>query len=213
MKSKSQIIAEQESIGNVEITEEELCANCGHLRKEHYNKQTPTGKIFMCCHFDKKYCGCKKFTPREVVHHEETEAFGGKLLISDEEKIGCGKDMGEWYCGNLGFNVKTGKMEVCLCPSCQKKQDNHSQNKELAGSVESAIPDATDEEPELHTRKDCIRAGSDIPSSKIFEDIIKLIEKNFKKRDNLDIDEWEEIKSKIKEKWGKIERWENQKIF
>jgi hypothetical protein len=173
MKSCTEIIKAQESIGNVEITQKQYGNFC-------YNGElivrSNDGSIF--------------FAPREVVHPEETEAFGGKLLISDEEKIGCGKEFKKYW--NSKVVYLCGQMylgEIILCPSCKEKKDNHSPQGYTNGMPEKVAS----------------VSGSDIQSSKILEEVIKLIEKNFKKRDNLDIDEWEEIKSKIKEKWGKIE--------
>ena len=34
-------------------------------------------------------------------------------------KKGCGKDLGDYYCGNFGFNIVTQKEILILCPSCQ----------------------------------------------------------------------------------------------
>ena len=110
-------------------------------------------------------------------------------LKNHEEKIGCGKELGRYCINKKDFNCGE-YCPICkkvhLCPSCQKKKDNHSQQETCGDTpLRQQSPRVTseeekvsnlrsgntaDKEPELHTRKDCIRAGSDIQQSKIFED-------------------------------------------
>ena len=59
--------------GGVPDTSKDVC-ECGHSKDYHYNKKTPSGKIFMCVYFDKKYCGCIKFKPKETSKGEETSS-------------------------------------------------------------------------------------------------------------------------------------------
>jgi hypothetical protein len=107
MKSKSQIIAEQESIGNVEITEEQ------------FNDWELENKVEVS-YREGKYISFLYFAPRDVVY--------------PDEKIGCGK---ETCVDIFHKSVKCGERyygEIILCPACQKKKDNHTESgKALAG--------------------------------------------------------------------------------
>jgi hypothetical protein len=136
-----------------------------------------------------------------------------------EEKIGCGQEFKKYW--NSKVVYLCGQMylgEIILCPSCKEKKDNHSQQTKLRrengnlkyrDSILDTTEDKTaDEEPELDIvqERSSSSSGSDIQSPKIFEDIIWLIEEI----DGKNCDKWNcdmcVLKSKIKEKWGKIER-------
>jgi len=162
---KEQIIADQESIGNVEIS------------LEIFNKLQGLGEFEIWGEEQSLF-----FAPREVVY-----------------------------------------------PSCQKKKDNHSQQYHIAEPIVSDERSLTEKSQETRYRADeepeapAIverTSGSDIPSSKIFEDVIDWINNwevskstgdfmfiNNKERLGEYPDEWlQDLKLKIKEKWGKIER-------
>jgi hypothetical protein len=142
MKSKTQIIAEQESIGNVEIS------------REKYDSLLFFGKDCI------KYNRCEEyiyFAPRSVVH--------------PEEKIGCGEEIcancrhtKEMHGGQVRSDKQCREMIPCnagetrcpckkFVPSCQKKKDNHSpaEQEDLESSDKSI-------------------SSLDAQSSKIFED-------------------------------------------
>ena len=111
-------------------------------------------------------------------------------------------------------------------PSCQKKKDNHTSPQEVNVSEpqhKGELGEApADEEPELDIvqERSSSSSGSDIQQSKIFEDVIDWINNwevskstgdfmfiNNKERLGEYPDEWlQDLKLKIKEKWGKIER-------
>jgi hypothetical protein len=139
-----------------------------------------------------------------------------------EEKIGCG----------IRFDNGSAERSPCnqfnLCPSCQKKKDNHSQQYHIAEPIVSDERSLTeksqetryraDEEPDKNSALVKIdnSSGSDIQQSKIFEDVIKLIDETEKlfmpitdvnANSFMDLREqiFNKLKSKIKEKWGKIE--------
>jgi RecJ-like exonuclease len=150
MKTKSQIIAEQKSIGNVEISEEQ------------YNRLTGVGEMRIW--MDNTFLN---FAPREVVHPEEKIGCGAVHILGftvgyknmDEMQKDCNRITE--VCGD--FNLSLNK--VILCPSCQKKKDNHSS--EITAHLESK-----DEEP-YHEDN-----GSDIQSPKVFEDNFYFIKVN-----------------------------------
>jgi hypothetical protein len=200
-KSKSQIIAEQESIGNVEISKEEF-------NNLNFNE---------CFYIPLSFTEALYFVPREVVH--------------PEEKIGCGEDV----CANCGLDISQHYGDYCpeqingesykkFVPSCQKKQDakdNHSPHSEASCSEDNPMLKRTEiaEEPEVNLCKDHKQkfgeemSGSDIQQFKIFEDILGLIDEKFseaKFKTYCGFELWlksdiEDLKLKIKEKWGKIE--------
>jgi hypothetical protein len=136
MKDRKQIIAEQESIGNVEITMNKWF--------ELESLDLESSRI----NYEK---GILYFAPREVVY--------------PEEKIGCGKLIGDNTIGFICGKHKTIKGNIMLCPSCQKKQDNHTRQQDVRKN------DLGETNPHLSLSAEHIPA-EDIPSSKIFEDEI-----------------------------------------
>jgi uncharacterized FlaG/YvyC family protein len=91
------------------------------------------------------------------------------------------------------------------------KKDNHSKQTKPQLQDDGAIAQLTSlsDIPERNLKED--KTAYDIQSSKIFEDVIKLIDEELKNL-NHNVDECEcceKLKDfiyKIKEKWGKIER-------
>ena len=37
---------------------------------------------------------------------------------------GCGVDLGEYFCGNMGFSMRTQKQEALLCEKCRETKEN-----------------------------------------------------------------------------------------
>ena len=173
MTSRADIIKAQESIGNVEISEEQ------------FNDWELENKVEVS-YREGKYISFLYFAPRSIVH--------------PEEKIGCGEN------------------EI----------DNHSQDGGVAKPNGIPVPSKRDEERAIVGSNP---TPDNIQSSKIFEDVIKLIDEEFpigwKKFDNDNRKSIEEtkyngknlknqliyiheeieklynnLKSKIKEKWG-----------
>jgi hypothetical protein len=74
------------------IPKEKGLCKCGHFEKEHYNKQTPTGKIFMCVNFDNdKYCGCQKYeniSKLEDDDYETIEVIKELLSKLEDDEVG-----------------------------------------------------------------------------------------------------------------------------
>jgi hypothetical protein len=141
------------------------------------------------------------FAPREVVS-------------VPEEKIGCGKrfeletfgvDKQDWTCGKYCPACK----KAHLCPACQKKKDN---------PTESDDEQKVDKTSPINQNEIDVKSGSDIQSSKIFEDTNRriFVEKNgidiINRNKDIQISFTSSIPLLIdainyyQEKWGKIER-------
>jgi len=233
-KSREQIIAEQESIGNVKISKEEF-------NNLNFNE---------CFYIPLGFTGALYFAPRDVVYPDEKIGCGDEFYDEEENWIICGR------------NNYQDSANIDLCPSCQKKKEERDDYKYLCPSCREKKKDNQTRQQDVRKNdlgetnphldlsaehipaddihnQDCLgnenvseNKGSDIHSnilpdcniqqSKIFENDIKLIDKrvNYIKtikpnsvkvyhKELLEncIFELEEIKKgflKIKEKWGKI---------
>jgi len=190
MKSRTEIIKAQESIGNVEM-EYEVWKNL--INKNQFIIFTRFGQLY--------------FAPREVVHPAcQKKKDNGSDNHKEEDRC--------FFCGHLS------RIE-CQCEEGTEGYENFNNQQEIEYSKRKLATETfglrqgvgtynADKEPDKKSAlvKVDNSSGSDIPSSKIFEDVIKLIDEHFKIPMNYKMNkvEWEVLKSKIKEKWGKIER-------
>jgi hypothetical protein len=94
---------------------------------------------------------------------EDIIYFAPRDVVYPDEKIGCGE---EFYGGCPNLKI-CGKNNY-LCPSCQKKKDNHTRQQDVRKN------DLGETNPHLSLSAEHIPA-EDIPSSKTFEDVKKIM--------------------------------------
>jgi hypothetical protein len=165
MKTKSQIIAEQESIGNVEISEEE------------YNRLTGDGEMRIW--INNTYLN---FAPRSVVHPEEKAAQNDFRAASEKKKDNQVVILDDNELSIMQYAKEFPDNWKKICKSLEK--DNHSPQESKVGSATEGSAEFKDKEPENKSSNESLQtsfmgSGSDIPSEKVFDFLTTDIEELF----------------------------------